>query len=288
MLRLLVADGNTAEGRRRIAETTGATPAAAYAEILRGIAPEAQVELCTPADDGAELPAALESYDGVAITGSSLNIYRCDVGSLRQIDFVRQIFALGVPMFGSCWGLQVAAVAAGGEVARNPRGREVAFARKIALTGAGRAHAMHARRAAIFDAPAIHGDEVIRLPETAVVTAANSVSAVQAAEIRFGKGVFWGVQFHPEYRLNEIAATVRRYGMKLVEEGFFVDLGELARYASALEDLHHDPARRDIAWRFGLGDEILDESRRVCEIANWINHLVLPTRSERGRGGADC
>jgi GMP synthase (glutamine-hydrolysing) len=60
--------------------------------------------------------------------------------------------------------LQLATVAAGGEVAPNLRGREVAFARKIILTEACRSHAMHHRRAAGFDAPAIHGDVVTRLP----------------------------------------------------------------------------------------------------------------------------
>src|SRR5258708_35429387 len=65
-------------------------------------------------------PQPLNSYDGVAITGSALNIYNRDTESLRQIDFVRELFARGIPMFGSRWGLQLAAVAAGCEVKLNP------------------------------------------------------------------------------------------------------------------------------------------------------------------------
>ena len=103
----------------------------------RGIASDAIVDICTPADGDGTAPQPLDSYDGVAITGSSLNIYQRDIASLRQIDFVREVFARGIPMFGSCWGLQLATVAAGGEVGLNPAGREVAFARKIALTPAG-------------------------------------------------------------------------------------------------------------------------------------------------------
>src|SRR5260370_39493705 len=122
MLRLLVAEGNTPAGRRRIAETAGATPAEGYAEVLRAIAPDAMVDICTPADEGAATRQRLNSYDGVAITGSALNIYNRDTESLRQIDFVRELFARGIPMFGSCWGLQLAAVAAGGEVKLNPKG----------------------------------------------------------------------------------------------------------------------------------------------------------------------
>jgi GMP synthase (glutamine-hydrolysing) len=274
MLRLLVAEGNTSAGRRRIAEWAGATPAESYAAVLRGIAPDAVVDICTPADDGATIPQSLSSYDGVAITGSALNIYKRETASLRQIDFVREIFARAIPMFGSCWGLQLATVAAGGEVDLNPKGKEVAFGRKIALTDAGRVHPMHADRALIFDAPSIHSDIVSRLPQGAIVTARNAMSEVQAAEIRMGQGVFWGVQYHPEYRLHDIAAVVRRYGEVFVTEGFFRDLTELERYADDLSALDRDHRRRDIAWRLGLGDDIVDAAVRQIELSNWIDNLV--------------
>lgn len=274
MLRLLVVEGNTPAGRRRIAESAGATPAESYAGVLRAIDPNAIVDICTPADGDGTTPQPLDSYDGLAITGSSLNIYERDIASLRQIDFVREVFARGIPMFGSCWGLQLATVAAGGEVGLNPAGREVAFARKIALTSAGCDHPMHATREAVFDAPAIHSDIVTRLPQVAIVTARNAMSEIQAAEIRFGRGVFWGVQYHPEYGLHDIAAVIRRYGETLVTEGFFADIAELDRYASDLSTLAANQQRRDIAWRLGLGDDIMKESVRQTELSNWIASLV--------------
>jgi GMP synthase (glutamine-hydrolysing) len=274
MLRLLVAEGNTPAGRRRIAESAGATPAESYADVLRAIAPDAVVDICMPADQGASIPPSLDCYDGVAITGSSLNIYNRETEALRQIDFVREVFARGIPMFGSCWGLQLAAVAGGGEVELNPKGREVAFARKIALTQAGRAHPMHRNRAPVYDAPSIHSDVVTRLPQGSIVTAGNGLSEVQAAEIRMGQGVFWGVQYHPEYRLHDVAAMVRRYGQVLVTEGFFGNLTELERYADDLSVLEADHRRRDIAWRLGLGDDIVDAAVRQIELSNWIDNLV--------------
>ena len=274
MLRLLVVEGNTPAGRRHIAESAGATPAESYAGVLRAIAPSAIVDICTPADGDGTTPQPLDSYDGLAITGSSLNIYERDIASLRQIDFVREVFARGIPMFGSCWGLQLATVAAGGEVGLNPAGREVAFARKIALTSAGCDHPMHATREAVFDAPAIHSDIVTRLPQVAIVTARNAMSEIQAAEIRFGRGVFWGVQYHPEYGLHDIAAVIRRYGETLVTEGFFADIAELDRYASDLSTLAANQQRRDIAWRLGFGDDIMKESVRQTELSNWIASLV--------------
>ncbi len=275
MLRLLVVEGNTPAGRRRIAESAGATPAESYAGVLRTIAPDAIVDICTPADGEGTTPQPLDSYDGVAITGSSLNIYRREIESLRQIDFVREVFARGIPMFGSCWGLQLATVAAGGEVGLNPAGREVAFARKITLTPAGRDHPMHATRDVAFDAPAIHGDIVTRLPQGSIVTARNAMSEIQAAEIRLGRGVFWGVQYHPEYGLHDVAAVIRRYGQTLVTEGFFADTAELDRYAADLSILAANQQRRDIAWRLGFGDDIMKPNVRQTELSNWIASLVL-------------
>jgi GMP synthase (glutamine-hydrolysing) len=274
MLRLLVAEGNTPAGRRRIAESAGATAAESYADVLRSLAPDAVVDICTPADAGAVPPQPLNAYDGVAITGSGLNIYERKIESLRQIDFVREIFARGIPMFGSCWGLQLAAVAAGGEVGLNPEGREVAFARRITLTAAGRDHPMHADRDIMFDAPAIHSDIVTRLPQGSIVTARNALSEVQAAEIRLGRGVFWGVQYHPEYGLHDVAAMIRRFGQILVDDGFFADLADLERYADDLSALDADRRRRDIAWRLGLDHDILNDTMRQTELANWIARQV--------------
>jgi GMP synthase (glutamine-hydrolysing) len=284
VLRLLVADGNNATNRRRVADVAGMTPGESYAKVLQSLAPEALVDICTPADADAAIRAPLEVYNGVVFTGSALNTYKREPESLRQIAFMRELFARGASVFGSCWGLQVAAVAAGGEVGPNPRGREVAFARKLTLTAAGRSHQMHRGRPTVFDAPAIHADEIVTLPPKTIVTACNEVSTAQAAEIRFSAGVFWGVQYHPEYDFHDVATTILRYGQRLVDENFFQDMSELDRYAADLAELHADPTRRDIALRLGLGDDILDPQKRRCEISNWIAREANPFRATAKHG----
>ncbi len=87
--------------------------------------------------------------------------------------------------------------------------------------------------------------------------------------------MFWGVQYHPEYGLHDIAAVIRRYGQTLVTEGFFADLIELERYAADLSTLAANQQRRDIAWRLGFGDDIMKQSVRQTELSNWIASLVL-------------
>jgi GMP synthase (glutamine-hydrolysing) len=48
-----------------------------------------------------------------------------------------------------------------------------------------------------------------------------------------------------------------------------------------LEALHDDPARKDIAWKLGIDDDIMDKAYRRTEVRNWLNHLVLPTMAKR-------
>ena len=111
----------------------GTTMGEAYAAEVAAIAPDSIADICLPADEGANLPdgAGLQSYDGIFLTGSHLHIYEIEPAVTRQIELMRAIYASGTPCFGSCWGIQIGAVAAGGTVTANPKGREVGFARRI-------------------------------------------------------------------------------------------------------------------------------------------------------------
>ncbi len=284
--RLLVIEGNTAASRAEQRAAGGTVASQGYANLLRELLPSTEIDICYPADSSADLPGgnALEGYDGVALTGSALHIYQGGAAITRQIDLVRAVFAAGTPVFGSCWGLQVLTVAAGGLVRANPAGRELGFGRRIRLTEAGRVHPMYVGKAEVFDAVTVHLDEVEMLAPGMTVLATNAVSNVQSAEFRNGDAIGWGVQYHPEYPLREIAAIVRRAGSKLVEEGFFVDDDDLTRYAGELDVLDRAPSHKTLAWRHGIDGAVLDKSIRVKEVANWIEHQVLPTRAKRGRG----
>jgi GMP synthase (glutamine-hydrolysing) len=288
-VRLLVAEGNPPAMRERHAATSGQTPSEFYAEVLAALARSAGIpaviDICFPADCGANLPCGedLASYDGVAVTGSGLNLWKAERESLAQVDFARAVFDAGLPFFGSCWGLQVAAVAAGGEVKLNPQGREIGIARSIRLTEAGRAHPLHDGRLEVFDAPAIHSDEVAALPAGAVVTATNELCAVQAAEIRHGRGVFWGVQFHPEYTFAELGGILTRYTPIMMQEGFVRDGDEAATYIADLVALDAEPDRKDLSWRLGVAPSVLDPLIRRTELLNWLKLQVLLAMSARGR-----
>src|SRR5215471_15094426 len=123
--RILVIDGNRAATREQQVAAGGQPTGEGYAQVLQGLA-QVSCDIVRPADGEVRFApgAGLASYDGVAITGSALNIYDGGAPIERQIRLTREVFAAGVPLFGSCWGLQVAVCAAGGRVGRNPLGRE--------------------------------------------------------------------------------------------------------------------------------------------------------------------
>jgi len=285
-IRLLVVEGNVREARELYRSGLGLTPSESYAEVVRGLAPEAVCDIALPADEGANLPDpdGLSGYDGIFLTGSALHIYQIAPPVTRQIDLMRAIYRSGTPCFGSCWGIQIGAVAAGGSVTANPSGREIGFARRITATEAGRAHPLLAGRPDSFDAPAIHLDAVAVPPGEAVILARNGMTPMQAAEFRHEGGVFWGVQYHPEFSLAETASILRRMAPSLIAEGFRRAPEDVARYCDDLETLNSDSGRSDLAWAHGLDAQVLDPMLRLTEIRNFLSHRVKPGISARGRG----
>lgn len=283
--RLLVIEGNTAQGRALLTAAGGRAPSAGYAELLRDLWPGAVVDICYPADAGANLPGkeGVESYDGAVITGSALHVYQPGPQVDPQIALAKAVLDARTPLFGSCWGLQVITVAAGGSVRRNPKGREIGFGRRIRLTPAGRGHPMYDGKDEVFNAVTVHLDEVESVAPGTQVLSTNLTSAVQSAEIRVGEAVAWGTQYHPEYTLGDIAATLRRYGKTLVDDGFFPDEANLLAYSRELDMINADPTVKWLNWRHALDQLILDKSIRVREISNWLEHQVKPQRGKRGR-----
>ncbi len=284
--RLLVIEGNAPASLAEHTAVGGIPAHQGYSNLLRELLPGAIVDSAHPADTAAELPngQALEGYDGIAITGSSLHIYDGGPAVTRQIDLVRAALSTGTPLFGSCWGLQVITAATGGSVRKNPKGREIGFGRGIRLTEAGRQHPMYTGKLDVFNAPTVHLDEVETLPPGATVLATNAVSAVQSVEIRTNGSIAWAAQYHPEYPLRELAAIVRRIGTRLIGEGFFKDAADIETFANDLDMLDRDPGCKRLSWRYGISQNVLDRKLRVSEVANWIEFQVLPTRVKRGRG----
>jgi GMP synthase (glutamine-hydrolysing) len=276
--RIIVVDGYAKEGREDLRAGGATTAGELYRRMLKACCKTAEVDILYPGDPGASLPkgAAIEQYDGIAWTGSSLTVFKPDPKVLPQIEFARAAYEAKVPSFGSCWAAQIAVVAAGGTCQENPKGREMGIARKIRLTADGRAHPLYAGKKSVFDAFISHDDEITHMPPGGLLLSSNDFTQVQSVAVTHKGGTFWGLQYHPEYDLHELARLCYCRKQKLTDRGFFRDLEAAQAYVDQLEALHQDPSRKDIAWLLGIDDDVMNEDIRVAEVRNWIEQLVIP------------
>jgi GMP synthase (glutamine-hydrolysing) len=277
MPRLVLMEGNTRKKRARGAELGVRSSSQIYVEAIRTHFPDLELDTINAADEDWTFPdgRGWSDYDGLIVTGSSLHAYDTEFAVTNQIALVAEAGETGMPIFGSCWGLQIAVMAAGGQVEYNPRGREVGIARKIVPNETGRAHPIFSLKNAAFDAPCIHYDEVTRLPDNAVLLASNAHSKVQAALIPVGQSMVWSVQYHPEFDLKQLLQLYRLYGENMVKEGFFASEEAMADYTGKLERLIADPADMGLRWQLGMDQDILDDRIRNGEIIAWIQQEIL-------------
>lgn len=168
-------------------------PPAWVGDWVRGAGLETDVLL---ASSGRAIPAALPDHAGLVVLGGSMDAG--DDEGAPWLPAVRALIATtvgsGMPFLGICLGHQLAALALGGTVGRNPHGSYRGLS-PFDPNAEGRDDPL--LRAVLPGAPAIQSnrDVVLQLPPGTRVLATFADGTVQAA--RFGARA-WGVQFHPE------------------------------------------------------------------------------------------
>jgi GMP synthase (glutamine-hydrolysing) len=247
-----------------------------FLHFLRREAPNASGEIVYVADPDFALPAGttIDDFDGFIWTGSDLTVYHIDDPRVAgQIEFARALMIAGAASYGSCWGIQMAALVGGGEVAVNPRGREWGIARGIELNDAARTSPMLEGKPAKFDAFIMHLDEVTRLPDGTASLGGNAHSSIQAAVLENDGATFWGLQYHPEYNLYEMGRLIAARAEALVREGHFPDEEAVATYASNMKALHANPDSAELREWLEVGDDIIDPQIREVELRNWLRFI---------------
>jgi len=280
ILNFLIIDGYSKRSRDAL-EAAGMQMAwKLYADMLNFHIPSATYDVLLPSDSGVTNPSTndLLKYAGVIWTGCNLSIFDTDNPSVKsQIELAKQIFEVGNPSWGSCWGVQMAAVAAGGEVKPNPKGREMGLARKVYLTSEALTHPMYTGKPSVFDAFISHDDIVTLIPPGGTLLASNDFAHVQALSVKHKNGIFWATQYHPEYDLHEMASLMIAREEKLTKAGFFKGKEDFPGFVEKLKELHQNPSKKELRWQLAIDDDVLDREIRQCEFTNWLNNLVKPT-----------
>lgn len=163
-----------------------------YADIIRANVadvfggPVIEVDL----RNGAALPAPATLFATV-VTGSSSSVTERSPWMLRAEEYLRVLTSASVPTLGICFGHQLLGQALGGEVSKNPSGREIGTVELDLLVQ----DPLFGRATAPYRVNATHVDTVSRLPPGALVLARTRLE--RHAAVRFTETT-WGVQFHPE------------------------------------------------------------------------------------------
>lgn len=124
---------------------------------------------------------------GLILSGGPQSVY--DPGAPVATE---ELFGLGVPVLGICYGLQVMAQALGGGVAASDR-REYGRAEVLLSDEPGLLFQGLGERQTVWMS---HGDRVAELPDGFRVTASTPNAPIVACEDP-DRGL-WGIQFHPE------------------------------------------------------------------------------------------
>lgn len=231
--------------------------AAVFPPVLRALDASLRIARTNPYDTPLT-PDALDTADAVIFAGSSVD-WSTDAAEAAPLSSAMEAaFRTGKPVWGSCNGMQLAAVVLGGAVRPSPNGTEIGLARDIRLTEAGQRHPMLAGRRSGFAAACAHFDEVAQLPSGAAHLASNAHSPVQAFAYAQDGVDFMGTQYHPELRARQVA-------------GILHTTGENPALAERLEAADSD-AR--VAKALGTTPEEQTLRNHSIELANWLRHIA--------------
>lgn len=154
--------------------------------------------------------------DGSAfvITGSSSSVTERAPWMLRTEEFIRELHAAHVPMFGICFGHQMIGQALGGLVAKNPNGREIGTVDVTMLDDAD--DPILAGLPKTFTANHSHVDSVVTLPPGARRLGFTSLEP--NAMYSVGPTTKC-VQFHPEFDGDSMRGYVEARAHLIDAEG---------------------------------------------------------------------
>ena len=271
-MNILIVDGNERDASERYTNMGMDTQYEVYQKVLENLSTnKLNITVVHPAIKDEYLPIgiSLDDFDGIAWTGSLLNIYDMTPSILKQIDLAKNLFTKKNKIFGSCWGLQVLVTAAGGKIRKNPKGLEAVVAKEITLNERGGKHPMYVGKNKIFDAFCWHYDDTENLPPDSKILASNEKSEVQSIDFTINNSSVWAVQYHPEFDPMWIAGLMQQREEILLKEKAFSEkkfFDEELEYFSNYKNNKNESQIQQYK-------DLTNINSHTLELSNWIKSL---------------
>ena len=282
---ILIVEGNHEGLVKKASDGTLIGAAERYGAVLQGLDRKLQISITRPhftADPA--LPVHWPDIDGVVFTGAGV-YWSADADAAAPARKIMEAaFSRSLPVFGSCYGMQLGVAVLGGRMQANPSGPEIAIARNIQVNDAGQKHALYQNKPARFDALCMHRDDVLDTGQGISVLSSNAHCATQAVAAKQQDIHFWGVQYHPELHFSDIARFLKRSDIEgfsqtadaiglnvpagLSKEEIIADFYCLDNEGDKKEDKEGDEA--GLKERYSLSQTILSRTVHECELSNWL------------------
>ncbi|MEE9336066.1 MAG: type 1 glutamine amidotransferase [Granulosicoccaceae bacterium] len=259
MKTILILEGNSKSLAEDARSRVGVTPAENYGRALKSQDSNISYRIIAPYETSLN-EGDFENVDGVVLTGSGVpwSVDAPEAAPLRSA--VTSVFDKGLPVLGSCNGMQLAAVILGGIIGASPNGMEIGLALDINRTQEGKQHPLLKGREDCYAVPCVHRDEVQKLPEKAILLAENAHSPIQAFSYECEGIDFWGMQYHPEFTAAWVANLLR------TPETIWQNSDK----ADALDIADTD---QTAAKELGVLGNDLRPNVRMTELRNWLGHI---------------
>ncbi len=255
-LSILIVEGNNSEDSSVFIKAAGSTAADNLKNLVLKLEPNSSIKIINPANDGETTEALkkMDQFDGVIFTGGAMRINDMSDEIKKHIKFAFNCFKHSKKILAICWGLQVCSTAAGGKVLPAKNGAHIGIASDVMLNDDGIQNLIYKNKKNIFTTPAYNFDEVVEMPEGAILLSSDKINRVMAIYFNSGKSEIWGLQYHPDYEYSQMISLSQARKDRLLNNKIFINEKEYEKHIEYIK----------------VEDKKLDFENRTCEVKNWL------------------
>ena len=260
MKNILIVEGNLREENENFSKVGIQTHTESLKDSLNYFTDELKFDVVNPSSDQniQFISDKLQNYEGLIWGGSSLNIYNNTDEIKRQIMFMKECQKKIKKILAICWGMQVAVVAAGGEVKKSSNGSHIGIAFDIELNPNGQRHPIYKGKKNKFCSPAFNFDEVVTLPKDATLLASNNINKISSISFNHEKSEIWGIQYHPEIKYEKMIELIKFRKDRLINQRkAFKSYDEIDHHISLIKN---ELSKSEI-------------NHRMIELKNWLGSI---------------